>query len=88
MYGQGTALDEALVAIFYGAMIWPLIGVDAIMATEIGLAIERLFQIFSQTQIIESRKVGALTFPQCSHEQLKSRPLPGAMTAQSSRHLR
>jgi hypothetical protein len=42
MYGQGTALNEALIAVLYGAMIRALIGVDAIMATEIRLAIERL----------------------------------------------
>jgi hypothetical protein len=42
MYGQGTALNKALVAVLYGAMIRPLIGMNAIMATEIGLAIERL----------------------------------------------
>lgn len=35
VYGQSTALNEALVAVLYGAMIRPLIGVDAIMATEI-----------------------------------------------------
>lgn len=35
MNGQGAALDEALVAILDGAMIWSLIGVDAIMAAEI-----------------------------------------------------
>lgn len=42
MHGQGTALDEALIAILHCAMIWPLIGVDAIMATEIRLAIKGL----------------------------------------------
>lgn len=35
MHGQGAALDEALVAILDGAVIWSLIGVDAIMAAEI-----------------------------------------------------
>lgn len=39
---QGTPLDEALVAILDRAMVGSLIGVDAIMATEIGFAIERL----------------------------------------------
>jgi len=90
MHGQGTALDEALVAILDGAVIWSLIGVDAIMATEIRLAIERL----EITVRFEGRKSGdppkakkqakkerKLTLPQCSQEQLKSRPLPGAMTA-------
>jgi hypothetical protein len=42
MHGQSTALDEALVAIFHRTMIWPLVGVYAIMATEIRLAIEGL----------------------------------------------
>lgn len=42
VYGQGTALNKALVAVLYGAMIRPLIGVNAIMATEIGFAIEGL----------------------------------------------
>ena len=42
MYGQGAALDKALVTVLHGAVIRPLIGVYAIMATEIGLAIKRL----------------------------------------------
>ena len=42
VYGQGTALNKALVAVLYGTMIRPLISVYAVMATEIGFAIERL----------------------------------------------
>lgn len=42
VYSQGTALNKALVAVLYGAMIRPLIGVNAIMPAEIRLAIERL----------------------------------------------
>lgn len=42
VYGQGTALNKALIAVLYSAMIRPLIGVDAIMAAEIRLAIEGL----------------------------------------------
>ena len=42
VYSQGTALNKALVTVLYGALIRPLIGVDAVMATEIRLAIERL----------------------------------------------
>lgn len=42
MYGQGTALNKALVAVLYGALIRPLICMNAIMAAEIRLAIERL----------------------------------------------
>lgn len=41
--GQGTALDETLVTALYVAIIGPLVGVDAIMAAEIRLAIKRLF---------------------------------------------
>jgi hypothetical protein len=46
MYCQSTALDEALVAVLYCAVIRSLVGVNAIMATEIGLAIERLATLF------------------------------------------
>lgn len=42
MDGQGTALNEALVAVCNGALIRSLIGVNAIMATEVRLAIEGL----------------------------------------------
>lgn len=35
MHGQGTALDETLVAILHRAVVGSLIGVYAIMATEI-----------------------------------------------------
>jgi hypothetical protein len=42
MHCQGAALDEALIAILDSAVIGSLIGVDAIVATEIRLAIERL----------------------------------------------
>lgn len=39
---QSTALDEALIAALYGAMIWSLVGVYAEMSAEIRLAIEGL----------------------------------------------
>lgn len=84
VYGQGTALNEALIAVLYGAMIRALIGVDAIMATEIRLAIERLPN--NRLECEDGKRVSRAevpTFPQCSHEQLKSRPLPGAMMQRS-----
>ena len=42
MHSQSTALNEAFIAVFDGAVIGSLICVDAVMATEIGLAIKRL----------------------------------------------
>lgn len=45
MHGQGTALNETLVAVGDSALVGPLIGVDAIMATEVGLAIEGLGEV-------------------------------------------
>lgn len=42
MNGQGAALNEALVATLYGAVIRSLIGMDALMSGEIGLAIKGL----------------------------------------------
>lgn len=42
VHGQRAALDETLVAVLDGAMVGSLVGVDAIMATEIGLAVEGL----------------------------------------------
>lgn len=94
MHGQGASLDEALVAILDGAMIRALIGMYTIMATEIRLAIKRLARelatftcLFFLAQPRISTIQGAQTknksekrtLPQCSQEQLKSRPLPGAM---------
>lgn len=40
--GQGTSLDEALVAAFHGAAIWPLVCVDAVVSAEVGVAMEGL----------------------------------------------
>lgn len=38
--GQGTSLDEALVAAFHATAIWPLICVDAVVSAEVGVAME------------------------------------------------
>lgn len=92
MYCQSTALDEALVAVLYCALIRSLVGVNAIMATEIGLAIERLNtrvvravyrQISRLSTEVKSRNRRRTkhTLPHCSQVQLKSRPLPGAIIA-------
>lgn len=40
--GKGAALDEAFVAVGHGAVVRALVGMDAIMATQIRLAIEGL----------------------------------------------
>jgi hypothetical protein len=48
--GQGTALDKTLVTALHVAIIGPLVGVDAIMAAEIRLAIERLSPEHIQSQ--------------------------------------
>lgn len=39
---QGTALNEALIAVLHGAMVGPLVGMYPIMSAEIGLAIKGL----------------------------------------------
>jgi hypothetical protein len=49
VYSQGAALNEALVAILDITMIRSLIGMYAIMATKIWLAIERLATILPRT---------------------------------------
>lgn len=38
--GQGTSLDEALVAAFHATAIWTLICVDAVVSAEVGVAME------------------------------------------------
>lgn len=40
--GQGTTLDKALVAVGHGTVVWPLIGMNAVVSTQVRLAIERL----------------------------------------------
>lgn len=65
VYGQGTALNKALVAVLYGAMIRPLIGVNAIMATEIGFAIEGL-----RTMLPRAVKVAPTAW---SHDETQER---------------
>jgi hypothetical protein len=35
MHSQSAALDEALIAVLHRAVIWSLVGMDAIVATEI-----------------------------------------------------
>lgn len=47
--GQGTALDEALIATWDCALIRALVGVDAIMSAQVGFAIERLSASFPGT---------------------------------------
>ncbi len=42
MNGQGAALDETFVAITPGANIGTVVGVDAVVSDEVGLAIELL----------------------------------------------
>lgn len=42
MGGQGAALDETLVASFYCATVWSLVGMDSVVSTEVGLAVEGL----------------------------------------------
>ena len=66
MHRQGTALDEALVAVLYGTLIGALIGVYAIMATEVRLAIERLWGRGirgGRSTINDSKTHLATTFP-------------------------
>lgn len=43
MNGQGATLDETFVAITPGANIGTVIGVDAVVSDEVGLAIELLY---------------------------------------------
>lgn len=38
--GQGTPLDEALVAAFHAAAVWSLVCVDAVVSAEVGVAME------------------------------------------------
>ena len=42
---EGTALDEALVAARHCAMVWALVGMNAIMSAQVGFAIERLVEL-------------------------------------------
>lgn len=78
--GQCTALDEALVAVGHSAMVRTLVGVNAVVATQIRLAVERLLvSLRSVTRFPDGGTAYALTLPHSSHEQLKSRPPPGAM---------
>jgi hypothetical protein len=78
--GQCTALDEALVAVGHGAMVRTLVGVNAVVATQVRLAVERLFvSLRSVTSVPGWGTAYALTLPHSSHEQLKSRPPPSAM---------
>lgn len=49
MNGQGAALDETLVATLDGAVIGSLIGMDALMSGEVGLAIKGLAEFSEWT---------------------------------------
>ena len=83
MDSQRTSLNEALVAIFHCTVVRPFVGMYAIMSAKIRLAIERLLISVRLGQGGKGREAlgKKTTFPQCSQEQLKSRPLPGAMAA-------
>lgn len=56
-------------------MVRALVGMNAIMSTQVGFAIERLVELVNYL----SREQIVFTFPHLSHEQLNPREPPGAM---------
>lgn len=88
--GQCTALDEALVAVGHGAVVRTFVRMNAIVSTQVRLAVERLGSLAISFVCLDDvafpiRKAHGveatafLTLPHFSHEQLKSLPPPGAM---------
>ena len=50
VYGEGAPLDEALAAPWSGAGIGALIGLDAVVSLQVGLAVEALLLTVSDTR--------------------------------------
>jgi hypothetical protein len=55
MHGQSAALDEALVASFYRARVWSLVGMDPVVPTEVGLAVEGLSALLVRFALLAGR---------------------------------